>query len=93
MSKNIKNPNNLTFLENITISSLSCMLCETLTIPFDTVKVLMFLPTPENQTSRYTGLLKTLKIVCNEMGPRFLFKGLEAGLYRQLVFGGIRLGL
>mmetsp|Transcript_15906 Transcript_15906/g.34924 ORF Transcript_15906/g.34924 Transcript_15906/m.34924 type:complete len:120 (+) Transcript_15906:81-440(+) len=34
-----------------------------------------------------------MNIVCKEMGPLFLFKGLEAGLYRQLVNGGIRLGL
>ena len=42
---------------------------------------------------KYKGLLKTAVTIAGEEGPAALFKGLGAGLQRQMVFASIRIGL
>lgn len=45
------------------------------------------------QALKYQGLLGTVSTVMKEEGAAALWKGLVPGLHRQLVFGGLRLGL
>eukprot|EP00356_Strombidium_inclinatum_P002753 CAMPEP_0170479160 /NCGR_PEP_ID=MMETSP0208-20121228/487_1 /TAXON_ID=197538 /ORGANISM="Strombidium inclinatum, Strain S3" /LENGTH=130 /DNA_ID=CAMNT_0010751509 /DNA_START=179 /DNA_END=568 /DNA_ORIENTATION=+ len=42
---------------------------------------------------KYAGLLGTAKTVIGEEGFRALYKGLTAGIHRQVIFSGIRVGL
>jgi solute carrier family 25 uncoupling protein 8/9 len=39
------------------------------------------------------GLLGTCATIAREEGPGALWKGLEPGLHRQVVYGGLRIGL
>lgn len=44
------------------------------------------------QVPKYAGLIGTTRTVVAEEGGRALFQGLTAGLHRQLIFSGIRVG-
>lgn len=39
------------------------------------------------------GLLGTVAAIAREEGPGALYKGLEPGMHRQVVYGGLRIGL
>jgi solute carrier family 25 uncoupling protein 8/9 len=43
--------------------------------------------------AKYKGMIHCIKTIYAEEGPRALFKGLSAGLQRQCVFAGLRIGL
>lgn len=68
------------------------------TIPLDTAKVRLQL---EKKTvsedgvsvSKYRGLLGTVATIAREEGLSALWKGIIAGLHRQCIYGGLRVGL
>jgi solute carrier family 25 uncoupling protein 8/9 len=69
---------------------------EVLTIPLDTVKVRLQIQgegLAKGQPLKYRGVVGTLATVAREEGPLVLFKGLSAGLQRQIVFASLRIGL
>ena len=41
---------------------------------------------------KYTGLFNTIATIAREEGPLALWKGISAGIQRQVVFAGIRIG-
>lgn len=68
-------------------------MAETLTLPFDTAKVRLQLQTLSTGERRYKGPVQTIGRIIQDEGLRGPFKGWVAGLQRQLLFTGIRLGL
>lgn len=65
-------------------------IAEIATIPLDTAKVRLQVQT---QQAKYKGLLHCVKTMAAEEGVLSLFKGLNAGLQRQMVFASLRIGL
>lgn len=61
------------------------------TLPLDTAKVKLQLQ--KGGESKYRGLLGTCATVAREEGVSALYKGLEPGLHRQVINGGLRIGL
>ena len=49
--------------------------------------------TPNLQTLKYQGLFGTTRTVISEEGISALWKSIIAGLHRQIIFSGIRVGL
>lgn len=47
----------------------------------------------EGQVPRYKGLFGTVRTIAAEEGTQSLFAGLSAGLQRQMIFSGLRVGL
>lgn len=43
--------------------------------------------------SKYKGLLGTVATIAREEGLAALWKGITAGLHRQFIYGGLRIGL
>ena len=82
------------FVGQLCASAFSASFAEFCTIPLDTAKVrLQIQKTPEGQKPRYSGLIGTAKTVAAEEGVQALFGGLSAGLQRQVVFAGLRIGM
>jgi len=74
-------------------------IAEIMTIPMDTTKVRLQLQ-GENaagmaspQTVKYRGMVNTMITITKEEGAQSLFRGLNAGIQRQICFCGIRIGL
>jgi solute carrier family 25 (mitochondrial uncoupling protein), member 8/9 len=63
---------------------------ELLTIPLDTAKVRLQL---QSGSSKYSGLLGTVRTIAKEEGVASLWKGVVPGLHRQCLFGGLRIGM
>ncbi|XP_061058857.1 putative mitochondrial transporter UCP3 isoform X3 [Eubalaena glacialis] len=66
-----------------------------LTFPLDTAKVRLQIQ-GENQAARsvqYRGVLGTILTMVRTEGPRSPYKGLVAGLHRQMSFASVRIGL
>ncbi len=67
---------------------------QTATIAFDTAKVrLQIKGSGAGAGIQGTGLLGMVLSIARTEGPAALFKGLTAGLQRQLIFGTLRLGM
>lgn len=70
---------------------------ELVTIPVDTSKVRLQVQgegaLAAGRQVKYRGMVQTMTTVAREEGLRCLYKGLSAGLQRQLCFCGIRIGL
>jgi solute carrier family 25 (mitochondrial uncoupling protein), member 8/9 len=66
-------------------------LVQSVTIPIDTAKVRLQLQGAG--ATKYTGMFQTIRTVAAEEGAAALWKGIEPGLHRQCVFGGLRIGL
>ena len=66
------------------------------TIPLDTAKVRLQIQGQRLQpgeTAKYKGLLNTVAVIIKEEGVRAPYKGLFAGLQRQMVYASLRIGL
>ena len=68
------------------------------TVPLDTAKVRLQLqkkiPTGDGDSlPKYRGFFGTLSIIAREEGISGLWKGVIAGLHRQCIYGGLRIGL
>ncbi|KIZ02275.1 uncoupling protein 3 [Monoraphidium neglectum] len=72
-------------------SAVAACTAEIMTLPLDTAKVRLQLQ--GNGASKYKGLLGTCATIAREEGAGALWKGLEPGLHRQVVYGGLRIGL
>jgi solute carrier family 25 uncoupling protein 8/9 len=67
---------------------------EIATLPLDTAKVrLQIQKAGADGSLKYNGLLNTAKTIAAEEGVAALWKGLIPGLHRQVLFGGLRIGL
>ncbi|GAX85450.1 hypothetical protein CEUSTIGMA_g12866.t1 [Chlamydomonas eustigma] len=71
-------------------SAVAACTAEALTLPLDTAKVRLQVQTEGN---KYRGLLGTIATIAREEGPASLWKGIEPGLHRQCLFGGLRIGM
>lgn len=79
----------LPFLNLFAASAFAACSAEVMTLPLDTAKVRLQLDT----TGKYKNLLQTCSLVAKEEGAKALWKGLEPGLHRQCINGGLRIGL
>jgi solute carrier family 25 uncoupling protein 8/9 len=71
-------------------SAVAACTAEALTLPLDTAKVRLQVQTEGN---KYRGLLGTIGTIAREEGAASLWKGIEPGLHRQCLFGGLRIGM
>lgn len=74
------------FGKNLGTSAFAACVSESLAVPFDTAKVKM-------QLNPGTGMLECMGKVASEEGTGALWRGIIPGLHRQILFGGLRIGL
>ncbi|KAL4436080.1 hypothetical protein ABPG77_005528 [Micractinium sp. CCAP 211/92] len=82
----------LPFHKTFAASAIAACTAEIATLPLDTAKVKLQLQ-PKSAAPKYRGLLGTCMTVAREEGAAALWKGLAPGLQRQVVYGGLRIGL
>jgi len=71
-------------------------IAEIATIPLDTAKVRLQIQGSQikpGEVAKYRGLIHCVARVAQEEGVSFLYRGLVAGLQRQMVFASLRIGL
>ena len=81
------------FIGNIAASAFSSSFAEVVTIPLDTAKVRLQLQAGASGPLKYRGLIGTCVTVAKEEGVKSLWKGIGPGIHRQVLFGGLRIGL
>ena len=84
------------FIKNLLSASAAGCVAEIATIPIDTAKVRLQIQGKQqdkNVKSKYAGFYGTMRTIKGEEGFKALYKGLSAGLQRQIVFAGLRVGL
>ena len=77
-------------------SAIAACSAEILTLPLDTAKVrLQIQPKAASAATppKYKGLVSTVRVIAAEEGPQALWKGLAPSLHRQVLYGGLRIGL
>ncbi|EFJ35536.1 hypothetical protein SELMODRAFT_80205 [Selaginella moellendorffii] len=84
--------------KNFACSAFSACFAEVTTIPIDTAKVRLQLQGKAAEGAdasrlKYRGLLGTVTTIAKEEGAGALWKGIVPGLHRQVLFGGLRIGL
>ncbi|KAJ0020152.1 hypothetical protein Pint_32614 [Pistacia integerrima] len=88
----------ISFTETFFCSAFAACFAELCTIPLDTAKVRLQLQKKTVSedgvsVSKYRGLLGTVATIAREEGLSALWKGIIAGLHRQCIYGGLRVGL
>lgn len=86
----------ISVLGSLLCSATAACTAEVLSLPLDTAKVRLMLQQKSasgDGALKYRGLVGTMGTILKEEGPSALWKGLVPGLHRQLLFGGLRLGL
>ncbi|WZY75531.1 hypothetical protein YC2023_021915 [Brassica napus] len=88
----------ISFLETFICSAFAACFAELFTVPLDTAKVRLQLqrkiPTGDGDSlPKYRGSFGTLSTIAREEGISGLWKGVIAGLHRQCIYGGLRIGL
>ncbi|EEF41855.1 mitochondrial uncoupling protein 2 [Ricinus communis] len=88
----------ISFAEIFLCSAFAACFAEFCTIPLDTAKVRLQLQRKAStgdggSISKYRGLLGTVATIAREEGITALWKGITAGLHRQFIYGGLRIGL
>jgi solute carrier family 25 (mitochondrial uncoupling protein), member 8/9 len=83
------------FFKNMGAAATAACIAEIATIPIDTVKVRLQIQNKmsHGEVPKYKGFLGTMKTISGEEGMFALYNGLTAGLQRQVVFAGLRIGL
>ena len=84
------------FVGNLASSAFSASFAEVCTIPIDTAKVRLQLQGAAAKAGakpKYSGTLGTMVTVAKEEGVGALWKGITPGIHRQVLFGGLRIGL
>ena len=84
------------FVGNLAASAFSASFAEACTIPIDTAKVRLQLQgaaAKGGAKPKYSGMLGTMATVAKEEGVGALWKGITPGIHRQILFGGLRIGL
>lgn len=82
----------LPFYQTFLASAIGACTAETVSIPLDTAKVTLQLQ-PKHGVQKYRGLLGTTATLARERGIGALYNGLAPGLHRQIIYGGLRVGL
>jgi len=86
----------LPVLTNMLCGSIAGSVAELLTIPIDTAKVRLQIQGQSkgqpNYVKKYNGMIHAIKTIYAEEGLKSLWKGIFAGLQRQFLFAGIRIG-
>lgn len=86
---------------NVMCASTAASIAETVTINVDTVKVRLMLQGEQKKqyllegkqfVAKYNSMLHCYYIMIKEEGFSSLFKGLSAGIQRQIIFAGLRMG-
>ncbi|KAJ7560699.1 hypothetical protein O6H91_04G141300 [Diphasiastrum complanatum] len=85
-------------LKSFACSAFSTCFAEITTLPIDTAKVRLQLQGKALEggatlTPKYRGLFGTVATIAREEGASSLWKGIVPGLHRQILFGGLRIGL
>lgn len=83
-------------MKNVASAATAACIAEVATIPIDTVKVRLQIQgrsSVPGQAPKYNGFIGTGKTIASEEGFFALYNGLTAGLQRQVVFAGLRIGL
>jgi len=94
MSTEKKAPKPIPLPSQMLLSGLAASWGEFCTIPFDTAKVrLQIQDKSATGGTRYTGLINCLSTIVKEEGFRAPWKGVIAGIQRQMMFAPIRIGL
>lgn len=83
---------NLPFAQTFASSAIAACTAEIVSLPLDTAKVLLQLQ-KKDANPKYRGLVGTCLTVAREEGTGALWKGLGPGLQRQVIYGGLRIGL
>lgn len=85
----------ISFAETFICSAFAACFAEFFTTPLDVAKVRLQLQRKAvgDSVPKYRGLLGTLATISREEGYLALWKGLIAGLHRQFIYGGLRIGL
>lgn len=84
------------FAKNFVCASFAACVAEICTIPLDTAKVRLQIQAKSVDPTaipKYKGFVGTMSTIAREEGPLALYNGLNAGLQRQMVFAGLRIGL
>lgn len=94
----LKPKSDISFVEIFLCSAFAACFAEFCTIPLDTAKVRLqlqrkILATEGVSLPKYRGLLGTVGTIAREEGLAALWKGITAGLHRQFIYGGLRIGL
>ncbi|KDP46564.1 hypothetical protein JCGZ_08536 [Jatropha curcas] len=93
----LKPKSEISFSEVFICSAFAACFAEFCTIPLDTAKVRLQLQrkasTGDGAAPTYRGLLGTVVTIAGEEGLAALWKGITAGLHRQFIYGGLRIGL
>jgi len=87
-----------TTVKKMMAAGTAASIAEVVSIPLDTTKVRLQLQGENsaknvNQSLKYRGMFHAMSVISREEGVRSLFKGLNAGIQRQICFCGIRIGL
>ncbi|XP_010541434.1 PREDICTED: mitochondrial uncoupling protein 2-like isoform X1 [Tarenaya hassleriana] len=88
----------ISFLETFICSAFAACFAELCTVPLDTVKVRLQLQRKISTgdgtiLAKYRGSYGTLTTIVREEGFPALWRGMIAGLHRQCIYGGLRIGL
>lgn len=88
----------ISFAETFLCSAFAACFAELCTIPLDTAKVRLQLQKKTASgdgvsVSKYRGLMGTVVTIAREEGLWALWNGVIAGLHRQCIYGGLRIGL
>ncbi|XP_038726334.1 mitochondrial uncoupling protein 2-like isoform X2 [Tripterygium wilfordii] len=94
----LKARTDISFAEAFLCSAFAACFAEFCTIPLDIAKVRLQLQRKTGSTDgvtlpKYRGLLGTIATIAREEGLSALWKGISAGLHRQFIYGGLRIGL
>jgi len=84
------------FVGQLCASAFSASFAEFCTIPLDTAKVRLQLQASGSAgggAPKYRGMLGTMRTVAAEEGMAALWKGITPGIHRQVLFGGLRIGM
>lgn len=85
-------------LKKMAAAGCAASVAEVVSIPMDTTKVRLQIQGenvsgPCSNTPKYRGMTHAIFTIVKEEGPKSLFRGLNAGIQRQICFCGIRIGL
>eukprot|EP00884_Botryococcus_braunii_P014687 jgi/Botrbrau1/23219/Bobra.0041s0062.2 len=83
----------LPLYKNFAASAIAACTAEVATLPLDLAKVRLQLQSKSHGTPKYRGLFGTMVTVAKEEGPGALWAGIEPSLHRQILYGGLRIGL
>merc|ERR1712042_389860 len=90
--------NYLATLKKMAAAGCAASVAEVVSIPMDTTKVRLQIQGESSSGGastqpKYRGMTHAVFTICKEEGVQSLFRGLNAGIQRQICFCGIRIGL